>query len=72
VVAVGSAADLVLFNPVTVRDTSTHAEPKRAADGVRFVLVNGHVALDEGKMTGTRAGRTLRRRADGEVTAGGA
>lgn len=72
VVAVGSAADLVLFNPVTVRDTSTHAEPKRAADGVRFVLVNGHVALDEGKMTGARAGRTLRRRADGKVTAGGA
>lgn len=36
---------------------------------IRFVLVNGQVALDEGEMTGARGGRTLRRKADGTVGA---
>lgn len=62
VVRDGSAADLVLFHPDEVCDRATFDEPKRVSGGVRFVLVNGVVALEEGKMTGARAGRTLRRR----------
>lgn len=67
-IAVGSAADLVLFNPETIKARSSHAHPRVPSEGVRFVLVNGAVALDEGKMTGARAGFTLRRNKDGRVT----
>ncbi|KAL7418493.1 hypothetical protein Q5752_006951 [Cryptotrichosporon argae] len=66
--AIGAAADLVLFDPDAIRDMATHVEPKLPAAGIRFVLVNGQVALDEGRLTGVRAGRTQRRRADGQVT----
>ncbi|WOO76424.1 D-aminoacylase [Vanrija pseudolonga] len=68
VVREGSAADLVLFDPTTVKDMSSHTEPRATAKGIRFVLVNGQVAIDEGKMTGARAGVTIRRRKDGKVT----
>ncbi|KAL1408705.1 hypothetical protein Q8F55_005518 [Vanrija albida] len=71
-VAVGSAADLVLFNPDTVADMATHAEPTLPAKGIEWVFVNGVAALAGGKTTGARAGVTLRRRADGRVTNKGA
>ncbi|CAH0045693.1 unnamed protein product [Clonostachys solani] len=66
-VAEGSAADLVLFDPETVSDMATFDEPKLPSKGVRFVVVNGQVALDEGKMAGTRAGKILRRKGAGKV-----
>jgi N-acyl-D-amino-acid deacylase len=59
--AQGSAADLVLFHPETIMDKATYDQPKLRAEGIRFVLVNGEVAMDEGQLTGMRAGRTLRR-----------
>jgi N-acyl-D-aspartate/D-glutamate deacylase len=66
--AQGSAADLVLFHPETFMDKATYDQPKLRAEGIRFVLVNGEVAMDEGQLTGMRAGRTLRRSKDGNVT----
>ncbi|GMK55642.1 hypothetical protein CspeluHIS016_0206980 [Cutaneotrichosporon spelunceum] len=71
VVREGSAADLVLFDPATVKDMSTHAESCLPAVGVQYVLVNGELALAQGKPTGARAGQTLRRRKDGAVTSRG-
>jgi N-acyl-D-amino-acid deacylase len=68
-IAQGSAADLVLFNPDTIKDMATYEEPKLPSRGIRFVLVNGEVALDEGKMTGVRGGKILRRLKDGKVAA---
>ena len=62
-----SAGDIVLFDPKTIRDTSTHENPRSKAEGVRWVLVNGKVAVEEGKLTGARAGVTLRRGKDGKV-----
>ncbi|MEV6774525.1 D-aminoacylase [Nocardia sp. NPDC051030] len=56
----GYAADLVLFDPETVRDTATFDHPKQQAQGIPYVLVNGEFALDDGKPTGVRAGRALR------------
>ncbi|ORY22821.1 hypothetical protein BCR39DRAFT_369137 [Naematelia encephala] len=69
-VAEGSAADLVLFDPETISDMATFDEPKLPTKGIRFVLVNGQVAMDEGVCNGRRAGHTLRRRKDGSVTSG--
>jgi len=53
---------LVLFDPETINSNSTFENPKQAASGVRFVVVNGRIALDEGKMGGQRSGRTIRLR----------
>jgi len=56
----GYRADLVLFDPHIIRDKATFTDPKQAAEGIRSVLVNGVFAVDEGKPTGARGGRTVR------------
>jgi N-acyl-D-amino-acid deacylase len=60
-IAVGGVADLVLFNPETVIDQATFADPTRAATGILMVWVNGVLALENGAATGARAGKALRR-----------
>ncbi|KAM0746357.1 Metallo-dependent hydrolase [Meredithblackwellia eburnea MCA 4105] len=70
-VSVGAVADLVLFDPATIRDLATYEEPKTRSEGIDMVLVNGVVALDGNKLTGARSGVTLRRRKDGKVTGKG-
>ncbi|MDP5225790.1 MULTISPECIES: D-aminoacylase [Arthrobacter] len=61
----GYAADLVLFDPETVRDTATFENPRQAAAGIRYVFVNGTAAIADGQPTGARAGRALRRTPEG-------
>ena len=61
----GFAADVVLFDPETVRDEATFEHPRRAAAGIHSVFVNGAAAIDVGQPTGVRAGRALRRGSDG-------
>jgi N-acyl-D-amino-acid deacylase len=56
----GMLADLVVFDPATVRDVATYTEPLRYAEGFEYVTVNGRLVLDAGKMTPERPGRVLR------------
>ena len=56
----GNAADLVLFDPARVQDKSTYVQPRQYSQGFDFVLVNGQVVVDEGKLTAARPGRPLR------------
>jgi N-acyl-D-amino-acid deacylase len=56
----GQAADLVLFDPTTVIDRATNAEPHLVADGIRTVWVGGQVVYQDGRDTGARPGRVLR------------
>ncbi|WP_282203484.1 N-acyl-D-amino-acid deacylase family protein [Kitasatospora fiedleri] len=65
----GHHADLVLFDPDTVRDTATFDRPRQPAEGIRHVLVNGVPALTDGEPTGDLAGRALRRGTDRKVRA---
>lgn len=60
----GFRADLVLFDPENIGDVATYASPQQPARGVRFVVVNGEVAVDEGAATGARAGKTVRLRSE--------
>jgi N-acyl-D-amino-acid deacylase len=60
-VATGMAADLTVFDPATVIDRATYDEPARLSEGIRLVLVNGVIALRDGKVTGARGGRVLMR-----------
>jgi N-acyl-D-aspartate/D-glutamate deacylase len=55
----GMKADIAIFDPAKVRDTATFDKPHQYAEGVSFVLVNGQVAFEGGKMTATRPGRVL-------------
>jgi N-acyl-D-amino-acid deacylase len=57
----GAFADLVLFNPDTVIDRSTFAEPTLLPAGIEKVFVNGVAVWSDGKATGERPGRVLRK-----------
>jgi N-acyl-D-glutamate deacylase/N-acyl-D-amino-acid deacylase len=57
----GYWADLVLFNPDTVRDVADFKDPERAAEGIDGVWVNGRLAYADGKPQGKRQGRFLPR-----------
>ena len=56
----GMAADLVLFDPARVQDKSTYAQPHQYSQGFDFVLVNGQIVVDDGKLTTVRPGQPLR------------
>lgn len=56
----GYAADLVLFDPSTVADAATFDQPRRAATGIPYVLVNGVAVIDDGRHTGALAGHSVR------------
>jgi N-acyl-D-amino-acid deacylase len=60
VVRVGAAADLVLFDPATVRDAATFTQPHQLAAGIDHVWVNGRAAIAAGQLTHDYAGRVLR------------
>ncbi len=60
VVRIGAVADLVLFDPDTVGDTATFAEPRNQAGGIHTVLVNGVAVLDDGRPTGALPGHSIR------------
>ena len=57
----GLTADLVVFDPETVIDNATWEAPHQYPDGIPYVLVTGVPVVDEGKHTGARPGRVLRR-----------
>lgn len=57
----GLAADLILFDPETVADRATYAEPRLAPVGIEYVVVNGVPVVSAGALTGATPGRVLRR-----------
>ena len=60
VLKTGMWADVVVFDPATVRDVATFDQPNQLSEGMRFVLVNGVPVIEEGKMTGSLPGKVLR------------
>ena len=55
----GMKADIVVFDPATVRDAATFEKPHQYAEGFAQVIVNGQVVFENGAMTAARPGRTL-------------
>ena len=53
----GYYADVVVFDPATIRDNATFEKPQQLASGVRDVFVNGVQVLKDGKHTGAKPGR---------------
>jgi N-acyl-D-amino-acid deacylase len=60
-IRIGYAADLVLFNPESIIDTATFADPARPAEGIAGVWVNGVLSYTAQGATAHRAGRFLPR-----------
>ncbi|MBV6699001.1 amidohydrolase family protein [Kitasatospora aureofaciens] len=60
-IAPGCHADLVLFDPQWVRDAATFEQPRLPAEGIEHVYVNGTAVVRQGRTTGARPGRALRR-----------
>jgi N-acyl-D-amino-acid deacylase len=57
----GMAADVTLFDARTVGDAATFEDPVRAARGIASVIVNGEAVWRDGRSTGARPGRVLKR-----------
>ena len=55
----GMYADIVVFDPLQVRETTSYADPHQLAEGIEQVIVNGTLTLSNGKLTGKRNGRFL-------------
>jgi N-acyl-D-amino-acid deacylase len=56
----GFAADIVVFDPETVRDTADYAEPIRFPEGIEHVIVNGKAVVANGKHVPVKAGKVIR------------
>ena len=61
VIRPGAFADLVVFDPATIRDAATYADPQKLAEGVSDVLVNGIPVRLDGQFTDALPGRVLRK-----------
>jgi N-acyl-D-aspartate/D-glutamate deacylase len=59
--AEGFFADVVVFDRATIREMATYVEPELPSVGIRWVFVNGREAVADGRVTGTMAGRALRK-----------
>jgi N-acyl-D-amino-acid deacylase len=57
----GMKADVVVFDPATVRSMATYDDPRRFPIGIPTVIVNGQPVVDHGEHTGALPGRALRR-----------
>ncbi len=60
VLKAGMWADVVVFDPATVRDLATFDNPNQLSEGMEYVLVNGSPVIEQGKMTGALPGKVLR------------
>jgi dihydroorotase/N-acyl-D-amino-acid deacylase len=60
VLKAGMWADVVVFDPASIRELATFENPNQLAQGMDLVLVNGVPVIDHGRMTGARPGRVLR------------
>src|SRR5688572_6605713 len=58
----GYFADVIVFDPRTIREEATYVEPEKLSTGMRWVFVNGRAAVADGVPTGVLAGKGLRAR----------
>jgi N-acyl-D-amino-acid deacylase len=56
----GAMADLVVFDPATVRSNATYDDPRRFPTGIEHVIVGGEPVVRDGRHTGATPGRALR------------
>ena len=60
-IAEGMDADLCIFDPEKLRDRATYQQSSLNNEGLRYVIVDGRIVLEDGSYNGTRAGKVFRR-----------
>ena len=58
----GYIADLILFDPLKLKTNSTYTSPENYSDGMDYVIINGGIAIENGKYTGALLGKTIKRK----------
>jgi N-acyl-D-amino-acid deacylase len=58
----GNYADIVIFNPASIKDNASVENPYQYSSGIESVLVNGQLALENSQLTGLRVGKVLKRK----------
>lgn len=58
----GAFADIVIFDPNTIRDTASPFQPHKYAEGIEFVFLNGQLVCEQGRWIGNLCGQVLRKR----------
>ena len=53
-------ADITIFDPQSVLDRATFEMPNQYPEGIQYVIINGQIAVDDGKRTPALSGRVLR------------
>ncbi len=64
----GACADIVVFNPREIEDASTFEQPHQYSKGIDFLIINGMLAMDDGKFTGEMAGKFIKNSAHKDST----
>lgn len=57
----GNFADLVIFDPLTIKDQGSYIQPDQYPTGIEYVFVNGECVINKGKHTRVKAGRILKK-----------
>ena len=57
----GYWADIAIFNKDEIKDKATFENPHQYPEGIYYVIVNGNIAVDHGKITGLKSGKILKR-----------
>jgi N-acyl-D-aspartate/D-glutamate deacylase len=57
----GFWADVVIFDQAVIKDQATFDDPHQYPKGIEYVIVNGQVVVDHGRLTGVRPGKILGR-----------
>lgn len=65
-IGTGYFADVIVFDEKTINERATYEQPELLSEGMKFVIVNGKLAIDGGKYTGALAGKALRKPLNGE------
>lgn len=58
----GYYADIVIFDPDNIKDKATYANPHQYPEGIKYVIVNGKIVVDNGEITGRKPGEILKRK----------
>ncbi len=58
----GYYADIVIFDSKTIRDKGDYLEPRRKPEGIKYVIVNGRIVIENGEYKGLRVGRIIKKR----------
>lgn len=57
---IGNDADLVIFSPENIRDNADFSQPSLVPEGISYVIVNGEIVADRGRLTDSRPGKAIR------------